>query len=85
MAAAAQLMYEQGVTEATLEEIRAAAAVSGSQIYHYFSDRQALLLTVIEYQTEAVLDLQRPHFGHLDSISGLRQWRDALVEYQRRL
>jgi TetR/AcrR family transcriptional repressor of nem operon len=85
VAAAARLMYEQGVAEATLEEVRAAAGVSGSQIYHYFADKQALLLAVIEYQTEAVLDLQRPHFGSLDTISGLRQWRDALVEYQRRL
>jgi TetR/AcrR family transcriptional regulator, transcriptional repressor for nem operon len=78
-------MYEQGVTEATLEEVRAAAGVSGSQIYHYFADKQALLLAVIEYQTEAVLDLQRPHFDRLDTIGGLRQWRDMLVEYQRRL
>lgn len=85
VAAAAQLMYEQGVTEATLEEVRAAAGVSGSQVYHYFADKQALLLAVIEYQTEAVLGFQRPHFGRLDTISGLRQWRDSLVEYQRRL
>jgi TetR/AcrR family transcriptional repressor of nem operon len=85
VAAAAQLMYEQGVIEATLEEVRAAAGVSGSQIYHYFADKQALLLAVIEYQTEAVLDLQRPHFDRLDTVSGLRLWRDALVEYQLRL
>ena len=85
VAAAAQLMYEQGVTEATLEEVRAAAGVSGSQIYHYFADKQALLLAVIDYQTEAVLGFQSPHFGRLDTLSGLRQWRDALVEYQRRL
>ncbi len=85
VAAAAQLMYEQGVTEATLEEVRAAAGVSGSQVYHYFADKQALLLAVIEYQTGAVLDLQRPHFDRLDTISGLRQWRDMLVEYQLRL
>jgi AcrR family transcriptional regulator len=85
VAAAAQLMYEQGVTEATLEEVRAAAGVSGSQVYHYFADKQALLLAVIEYQTEAVLDMQRPLFDRLDTISGLRQWRDALVEFQRRL
>jgi len=85
VAAAAQLMYEQGVTEATLEEVRAAAGVSGSQIYHYFADKQALLLAVIDYQTEAVLDMQRPHFDRLDTISGLRQWRDVLVEFQRRL
>jgi AcrR family transcriptional regulator len=83
VAAAATLMYEQGVTEATLEEVRAAAGVSGSQIYHYFADKQALLLAVIEYQTEAVLNLQRPHFDRLDTIGGLREWRDVLVEYQR--
>ncbi|MEY9910218.1 TetR/AcrR family transcriptional repressor of nem operon [Catenulispora sp. MAP12-49] len=85
VAAAAQLMYEQGVTEATLEEVRAAAGVSGSQIYHYFADKQALLLAVIEYQTEAVLELQRPLFDKLDTLEGLRQWRDALVEYQLRM
>ena len=85
VAAAAQLMYEQGVTEATLEDVRAAAGVSGSQIYHYFADKQALLLAVIEYQTEAVLDMQLPLFERLDSMAGLRRWRDALVEYQRRM
>jgi AcrR family transcriptional regulator len=83
VAAAARLMYERGVTEATLEDVRAAAGVSGSQIYHYFADKQALLLAVIEHQTEAVLGLQAPLFDRLDSIDGLRAWRDALVEYQR--
>jgi TetR/AcrR family transcriptional regulator, transcriptional repressor for nem operon len=83
--AAAQLMYEQGVTEATLEDLRDAAGVSGSQIYHYFADKQALLLAVIDYQTRAVLGWQQPHFGELDTVAGLRRWRDALVEYQRRL
>jgi TetR/AcrR family transcriptional regulator, transcriptional repressor for nem operon len=83
VAAAAQLMYERGVSEATLEDVRAAAGVSGSQIYHYFADKQALLLAVIDHQTEAVLGLQAPLFDRLDSIDGLRAWRDALVEYQR--
>jgi AcrR family transcriptional regulator len=85
VAAAAQLMYEQGVSEATLEDVRAAAGVSGSQIYHYFADKQALLLAVIEHQTEAVLDMQLPLLDRLDSMAALRQWRDALVEYQRRM
>ncbi|HEY3867651.1 MAG TPA: TetR/AcrR family transcriptional regulator [Actinocrinis sp.] len=83
VAAAARLMYEGGITEATLEDVRTAAGVSGSQIYHYFADKQALLLAVIEYQTEAVLDLQMPLLDQLDSIAGLRQWRDVMVEYQR--
>jgi AcrR family transcriptional regulator len=85
VAAAAELMYERGVTEATLEEVRAAAGVSGSQIYHYFGDKQELLLAVIDHQTEAVLAMQAPHFDRLDTCAGLHAWRDALVEYQRRL
>jgi AcrR family transcriptional regulator len=84
VAAAAQLMYEHGVAEATLEEVRAAAKVSGSQIYHYFADKQALLLAVIDYQTETVLGRQQPLLAHLDSMTGLRQWRDVVVEYQHR-
>lgn len=83
--AAAQLMYERGLTEATLEDVRAAAGVSGSQIYHYFADKQALLLAVIEFQTAAVLEMQEPHFARLDTMAGLRGWRDSLVNYQRRL
>lgn len=85
VAAAAQLMYERGLTEATLEDVRAAAEVSGSQIYHYFADKQALLLAVIDHQTEAVLEMQHPLFDRLDTMDGLRAWRDALVEFQRRL
>lgn len=85
VAAAAQLMYERGVTEATLEDVRTAAGVSGSQIYHYFADKQELLLAVIEHQTEAVLGMQESLFADLDSMAGLRRWRVALVEYQRRL
>jgi TetR/AcrR family transcriptional regulator, transcriptional repressor for nem operon len=83
--AAARLMYEQGITETTLEEVRAATGASSSQIYHYFADKQALLLAVIDYQTEAVLDLQAPFADRLDTITGLRAWRDMLVEYQKRM
>ncbi|MEV6302454.1 TetR/AcrR family transcriptional regulator [Actinoplanes sp. NPDC051861] len=85
VAAAAQLMYEQGITETTMEELRAATGASSSQIYHYFADKQALLLAVIDYQTEAILDLQTPHIDRLDTIGGLRAWRDLLVENQKRM
>jgi AcrR family transcriptional regulator len=59
--------------------------VSGSQIYHYFADKQALLLAVIDYQTQGVLERQAPLFDRLDTMEGLRQWRDGLVEFQKRL
>src|SRR5579862_9743939 len=85
VAAAAELMFDNGVAETTLEDIRAAAGVSGSQVYHYFEDKQALVRAVIDYQTSAVLDAQGAHLDHLDTVSGLRAWRDFLVEHQRRL
>ena len=85
VAAAAELMFENGVAETTLEDIRAAAGVSGSQVYHYFQDKQALVRVVIDYQTDAVLDIQGTHLDCLDTLPGLWAWRDFLVEHQRRL
>ena len=85
VAAAAELMFENGVAETTLEDIRAAAGVSGSQVYHYFEDKQALVRAVIDYQTDAVLDVQGTHLDRLDTMAGLRDWRDFLVDHQRRL
>jgi TetR/AcrR family transcriptional repressor of nem operon len=78
-------MFEHGVAETTLEDIRAAAGVSGSQVYHYFADKQALVRAVIDYQTDAVLDSQADHLDALDTISGLRAWRDFTIEHQRQL
>jgi TetR/AcrR family transcriptional regulator, transcriptional repressor for nem operon len=85
VSAAAALMFEHGVAETTLEDIRAAAGVSGSQVYHYFADKQALVRAVIDYQTDVVLDSQADHLDALDTVSGLRAWRDFIVEHQRRL
>jgi TetR/AcrR family transcriptional regulator, transcriptional repressor for nem operon len=85
VAAAAELMFENGVAETTLEDIRAAAGVSGSQVYHYFEDKQALVRAVIDYQADVVLDAQGDHLDHLDTVPGLRAWRDFIVEHQRRL
>ncbi|MFX6861641.1 TetR/AcrR family transcriptional regulator, partial [Acinetobacter baumannii] len=59
-----------------------AAGVSASQLYHYFSDKNDLVRAVIARQSEAVLDAQQPWLGQLDSIEGLREWRDALVALQ---
>jgi TetR/AcrR family transcriptional repressor of nem operon len=83
--AAAQLMFDKGVAESTLEDIRSAAGVSGSQVYHYFADKNALVKAVVEYQTDMVLDTQGDHLDRLDTMSGLRAWRDLIVDHQRRL
>ncbi|WP_194909057.1 TetR/AcrR family transcriptional regulator [Catenulispora rubra] len=85
VAAAAQLMYENGVAGTTMEDVKTAARASSSQLYHYFADKQALVLAVIDYQNESVVGGQEAMFVRLDSIDGLRTWRDFLIQHQRDL
>ena len=85
VAVAAELMFDQGVAGTTVEQVRAAAGVSSSQIYHYFCDKDALVREVIEYQNETIVGGQEPMLANLDTLAGLRAWRDFLVERQRQL
>jgi AcrR family transcriptional regulator len=61
----------------------AASGVSKSQLYHYFADKDALVLDVIAKQTERVLEAQRLHLGALDSLPALRAWRNAIVRLNK--
>jgi AcrR family transcriptional regulator len=79
---AAQLMSERGVANTTVEDVREAAGVSASQVYHYFTDKRDLVQAVIDHQTESVVGSQAPLFVDLDTLEGLRTWRDALVAIQ---
>jgi TetR/AcrR family transcriptional repressor of nem operon len=56
-----------------------ASATSKSQLYHYFADKDALMRAVIELQTRRVMGVQAAHLDTVDSLAGLRRWRDALV------
>lgn len=77
--AAASLIYAQGVNGTSLDDVMAASGVSKSQLYHYFADKDALVLEVIAHQTQKVLRAQQPHLEALDSLAALRAWRDAMV------
>jgi len=83
--AAAELMFERGVVGTTLDEVKAAAGVSSSQLYHYFEDKPALVRAVIEQQTDAVVGTQEPLLAGIDGIEGLRAWRDFVVDLERQL
>ena len=58
VAAAAVLMHARGVAGTSTDDVREAAGVSASQIYHYFRDKRALTRAVIQYQTDALLGFQ---------------------------
>ncbi len=79
VAAAAALIHEQGVAGTSLDDVRVATATSKSQLYHYFTDKSALVRAVIERQVEQVLSTQQPELDSLDCIAGLRRWRDRVV------
>jgi TetR/AcrR family transcriptional regulator, transcriptional repressor for nem operon len=80
VAAASQLMFERGVAVTGIDDVKAAAGVSSSQLYHYFADKQALISAVVAYQTEDVLWFHEFLLDRLDSLESLRAWRDLIVE-----
>src|SRR5262249_11654671 len=77
---AADLTLRQGVAATTLEEVRAAAGVSSSQIYHYFADKEALVRAVVDYRAQTVVgETHEPMLAAIEGIDGLRAWRDMII------
>ena len=82
--AATELIGRRGVAGTSTEDVRKAAGISGSQLYHYFDSKQALIRAVITRQAEAPLVPGRPIMGALDSVDALQAWADAAIEHQER-
>ncbi len=79
--AAAGLIFRQGVAHTTIEDVRATADVSSSQLYHYFDDKPALVRAVVDHQADTMIGGQE-NFD-FSTLEGLRAWRDFLVASQR--
>lgn len=78
--AAARLIFERGVAGTSVEEVRNTAAVSGSQMSHYFHDKRDLTRKVINARREDVREFHsQPQLGALDSLDALQAWADANV------
>jgi TetR/AcrR family transcriptional regulator, transcriptional repressor for nem operon len=78
--AAAELMHVQGVAATTIDEVLAASATSKSQFYQHFEDKTDLVYEVITLRADEILSWQRLRLEKVDSIRGLYQWRDAMVQ-----
>jgi AcrR family transcriptional regulator len=84
--AAAELILTDGLSATSMDSVRKAASVSGSQLAHYFADKQALLRAVIAHQTDVVLDFHRqPKLGSLDTFDDFERWIDLNMRYLRRI
>ena len=78
--AAAELIYREGVHATNNDLVRKAAHVSGSQLSHYFPDKQSLVKAVLRKRADSMMGLDRePPQGPLDSIDALRDWADGFV------
>ena len=78
---AAALIHERGIAGATLEDVRKAAEVSGSQMTHYFPDKNELVQAVIDYQADTIVT----HQGRvLSSANGVEAWRNMVITAAKR-
>ena len=77
---AAALIHERGVAGTTLEDVKLAAEVSGSQMYHYFPDKNELLQAVIDYQADTIVNMHRQALG---SANGVEAWRNMVITAAR--
>jgi len=79
--AAAALIHERGVAGTTLEDVKVAAEVSGSQMYHYFPEKNELVQAVIDHQADTIVK----HQGHaLRSAKGVEAWRKFVITQAKR-
>ncbi len=78
---AAALIHQRGVAGTTLEDVKVAAEVSGSQLYHYFPDKNELVQAVIDYQAGAIVERNK---HALESANGVEVWRKMVIAAARR-
>jgi AcrR family transcriptional regulator len=83
---AAELILREGLSALNMDALRKAASVSGSQLAHYFTDKQELIRAVVARQINVVLDLHRqPKLRELDTFDDFERWIDLNMRYLRRI
>ncbi|MGX9671687.1 TetR/AcrR family transcriptional regulator [Mycobacterium sp. HM-7] len=80
---AAELIHTKGVAATNNEQLRRVAGVSGSQLNHYFPTKESLILAVIEWQAEHVMQFYGgEQFAGFDNIAALRAWVDYYAAHE---
>jgi AcrR family transcriptional regulator len=83
---AAELILREGLSTLNMDALRKAASISGSQLAHYFADKQALIRAVVVRQIRVVLDFHRqPKLGALNTFGDFERWIDLNMRYLRRI
>jgi AcrR family transcriptional regulator len=77
---AASLIGDRGVEHVGLDDVLTAAGVGKGQLYHYFTDRDALVEAAVARRCAQVQDALARLFGGLDTLSELERALDAYVK-----
>ena len=71
-------MFERGVADTSIDQVRRRADVGGSQISHYFADKRDLTRQVVAARRDDVRAFHtQPSLGGLDSLEALQAWADT--------
>jgi AcrR family transcriptional regulator len=82
---ATELVLRDGFAALSMENVRKAASVSGSQITHYFTDKDSLVRAIVSRQTQALHDFHRQSaLRGLDTFEDLDRWAELTLKIGRR-
>jgi len=77
---AANLIFQSGAKETSLDQVREAAGASKSQIYHYFSDKDALVRAVIDLQAQRILAAERAALRDVNTLADFKCWIEQVIQ-----
>src|SRR6202042_775068 len=82
---ATELVLSDGFSGLSIDNVRKAAAVSGSQMTHYFTDKDSLVRAILSRQTQALHDFHRQSaLRGLDTFEDLDRWAELTLKIGRR-
>ena len=76
---ACDLFYDRGVAMTGLNEVAAVSGTGKGQLYHYFRDKNDLVLAVVHTQIDRTLQQQQQLLEHLTDAADLREWVEQAV------
>lgn len=84
--AAVRSVVDHGIHQMRLDEVLASAGSSKSQMYHYFSDRDALVEAAVGYRCDEFLGQLGPAFESVSALADLATLlRGFAADYAREL
>ncbi|MGO9976717.1 MAG: TetR/AcrR family transcriptional regulator [Solirubrobacteraceae bacterium] len=78
--AASELFLTQGLAATSLDDVKAAAGISSSQLYHYFDSKSDLLQAVAVLHTANIVAGQGPMLRGMRRLDSLRDWAGFVVD-----